>query len=163
MNISYAKTSSDLERAKKIAESSFSVTPDSQLSEWFSFSEMEKEINRGRGLCLIASDEKDIPVGMIYAQQESPINGKEGTEKWVVIIASVVPEETGRGIATKLLSKLEEEVKQRGGVKMFIFTNKDDDRVIRFYKKCGYEDAGWIKDYQYGKGNSAVFLLKHLI
>ncbi len=45
---------------------------------------------------------------------------------------------------------------------MFIFTNKDDDQVVNFYKKCGYKDAGWIKDYQYGKGNSAVFLLKHL-
>ncbi len=45
---------------------------------------------------------------------------------------------------------------------MFTFTNKEDERVINFYRKNGYEDAGWVKDYQYGKNNSAVFLLKYL-
>ena len=45
---------------------------------------------------------------------------------------------------------------------MFTYTNKTDEKVINFYRKNGYEDAGWIKDYQYGKDNSAAFLLKSL-
>lgn len=45
---------------------------------------------------------------------------------------------------------------------MFVYTNKDDEQVINFYKKNNYEDAGYIKDYQYGKNNSAAFLLKYL-
>ena len=45
---------------------------------------------------------------------------------------------------------------------MFVFTNKEDKKVINFYKKNGYKDAGWVKDYQYGKNNSAIFLLKYI-
>lgn len=161
LQITEVLTADQIKIAEQVAEDSFSTTPDATLDEWLSFPEMLAQINQSRGLCLLAY-EKDKPVGMIYAQQESPVNGKEGLEKWVVIIAAVTPEATGKGIGQELLSKMEMEVKNRGGVKMFIFTNKDDERVINFYKKNGYEDAGWIKDYQYGKGNSAVFLMKYL-
>lgn len=163
MNLTNTKiqTKEDVALAKSLVEQSFSETDDAGLDEWLDFDEMLAEIERDRGLGLIATD-KGKPVGMIYAQQESPINGKEGKEKWVVIVASVVPEATGKGIGGQLLTRLEEEVVKLGGVKMFIFTNKGDDQVIHFYQKNGYEDAGWVKDYQYGEGNSAVFLLKYL-
>ena len=58
--------------------------------------------------------------------------------------------------------RVEKEIKLLGCKKLFVFTNKEDERVINFYKKNGFSDAGWIKDYQYGQNNSAVFLLKYL-
>jgi ribosomal protein S18 acetylase RimI-like enzyme len=138
------------------------VTPDSSLEEWFSFDEMVKMIESGRGLAVKCESDEGEVVGMTYAQQESPINGKEGLEKWVIVIAAVKPDVTGGGVGSALLKELERQVKARGAVKMFTYTNKDDEKVVNFYRKNGYEDAGWIRDYQYGRDNSAVFLLKYL-
>ncbi len=161
MNISVATFPDDLVVVQSVAEQAFSTTPDSSLDEWFSFTQMVEYVNEGRGICLKAVNDYKA-AGMIYAQQESPINGKEGLEKWVIVIAAVSLEATGSGIGAQLLKEIETQVKERGATKMFVYTNKDDERVVHFYRKNGYEDAGWIKDYQYGKGNSAVFLLKYL-
>lgn len=157
-----AELPDDLDGIKKTAESSFSSTPDSSLNEWFSFSVMKEKVEQAQGICIKAVDDNDNMIGIIYAQQENPINGVEGTEKWVIIIAAVISEFTGKGIGTELLHAIEQQVHNSDGKKMFVFTNKDDEKVINFYKKNGYEYAGWIKDYQYGKDNSAVFLLKYL-
>lgn len=159
MNISIIDLDKDLESVKKVANDAFSVTPDSSLEEWFSFDEMVKTINENRGICLKAEDENGMH-GIIYAQQESPINGQESLEKYVIVLTAVLPQTAGKGVGTELLKSLESEVAKRNVKKLFVFTNKDDTQVINFYHKNGYEDAGWIKDYQYGKGNSAVFLLK---
>lgn len=152
----------DIDAVRKVAESSFSSTPDSSLDEWFSFDQMLEYIKQGRGMCLKATTDENEVVGMIYAQQENPINGKEGLDKWVIVIAAVKKGVTGGGIGSGLLKTMEEYVKSRGASKMFVYTNKDDEKVVHFYQKNGYEDAGWIRDYQYGQGNSAVFLLKYL-
>jgi len=152
----------DLQAVEAVAESSFVSTPDSSLEEWFSFDQMQMYIAEGRGMCLKAVSDEGEVVGMIYAQQENPINGKEGLDKWVIVIAAVNPDQTGRGVGSGLLQAMEEHARQKGASKMFVYTNKDDDKVIHFYQKNGYEDAGWIRDYQYGRGNSAVFLLKYL-
>ena len=54
-------TSQDLPELKKVAESSFSETPDSSLEEWFSFDQMQKYIAEGRGMCIKAvSDDGEI-------------------------------------------------------------------------------------------------------
>lgn len=100
---------------------------------------------------------------MTFAQQESPVNGQESKEKWVIVIAAVTPEYTRQGVGSALLKALEEYVARTGANKLFVFTNNDDEQVISFYHHNNYEDAGWIKDYQYGRGNSAVWLLKYLI
>lgn len=162
MKYSLISLSEDFSAIRSVAEASFSVTPDSSLDEWFSFDEMQNAIKLGRGACIKALDNSGKTVGMIYAQQENPINGKEGLDKWVVVIAAVNPDQTGTGVGSGLLQAMEEHAKKQGASKMFVYTNKDDDKVVHFYQKNGYEDAGWIKDYQYGQGNSAVFLLKYL-
>lgn len=152
----------DLDAVRQVAEASFSVTPDSSLEEWFSFEEMVKMIDQGRGACITARNDEGEIVGMIYAQQENPINGKEGLEKWVVVIAAVDPGLTGGGVGSGLLQAMEKHALSQGATKMFVYTNKDDEKVVHFYHKNGYQDAGWIRDYQYGQDNSAVFLLKYL-
>ena len=160
MNYRKALVESDFNLSFDLAKKAFFSTPDSNLDDWFSFEEMVNNIKNKRGICLISSDGESN--GMIYAQQESPINGREGLEKWVIIITGIDPNHTGKGIGSFLLESLEKETKLLGCKKLFIFTNKGDDKVINFYKKNGFVDAGWIKDYQYGEDNSAVFLLKHL-
>lgn len=152
----------DLDEVQKVAKSSFSVTADASLDEWFSFEEMKKMIEQKRGICLKAVSDDGETVGMMYAQQENSINGKEGLEKWVIVIAAVIEGMTGNGVGSSLLREMEEYAKAHGAIKMFVYTNKDDEKVVHFYQKNGYEDAGWIRDYQYGEGNSAVFLLKYL-
>jgi len=162
MNTILLDTNSDLSEIETIAKAAFSSTPDSSLEDWFSCPYMKKMIQEGRGFCLKAISDEDKITGCIYAQQENPINGKEGEDKWVIIIAAVDPNFTGKGVGSLLLKDLEALARSKKVSKIFTFTNKDDERVINFYRKNGYEDAGWIKDYQYGKNNSAVFLLKHL-
>jgi len=152
----------DINTVKEIATLAFSSTPDSTIKDWFSFDVMEKNIAHSEGVCIKAIDEKNNIIGVIYAQQENPINGIEGIEKWVIILSAVHPKATGKGIGSGLLNALEKYARKINIKKMFAFTNKGDTQVINFYKKNGYKDAGWIKDYQYGKNNSAVFLLKYL-
>lgn len=162
MNYLVASIPADLEELIEVAESAFASSDDSTLEEWFSFEQMKKMIEQERGVCIKAVDDVGQIVGMTYAQQENPINGKEGLEKWAIVIAAVREGFSGQGVGSGLLSAIEKEAQKRGAVKMFVYTNKDDDEVVSFYKKNNYEDAGWIRDYQYGENNSAIFLLKYL-
>lgn len=162
VRIELVHTNQDLKPIENVAQKAFSSTPDSSLDEWFSFEEMSKMIKEERGVCVIAISDDNTVLGMTYAQQESPINSKEGLEKWVIVIAAVDPNVSGKGIGSELLKEIENHARNKSAVKMFVFTNKGDENVINFYKKNGYKDAGWIQDYQYGKDNSAVFLLKYL-
>lgn len=145
-----------------IAKKAFSGSEDSDLSKWFSFDEMLYSIKTGRGVCLCCTTKDGDIVGFIYAQQENPINGIEGLEKWVIMITAVNPSLSGNGIGTILLNGIEETAKTNKVRKMFVFTNENDINVINFYHKNGYSDAGYVRDYQYGKNNSAIFLLKYL-
>lgn len=162
MKISQINLNTDLPKVQEVANLAFSATPDSLLEEWFSFEEMQRMIELERGVCLKAEDDNGKVLGMIYAQQENPINGKEGLDKWVIVIAAVHPDAKGQGVGSELLKGIENVARERKVSKMFVYTNKDDNEVINFYHKNGYEDAGWIKAYQYGENNSAVFLLKYL-
>ena len=152
----------DTKEVESVTQDAFSETGDASLVEWLSFGEMENVINGGRGICLKAVDDAGRILGVTYAEQERPSNGNEGVEKWVIILAAVLREKSGKKIGSQLLQEMEKVVQDRGGAKMFVFTNEGDERVINFYRKNGYKDAGRIEDYQYGKGNSAVFLLKYL-
>lgn len=162
MQIKQVTTKQDLDLAESVMSKAFSSTPDSDLSDWLSFSYMETRINEESGKCLLMLDDNSSPIGAIYAQAENLINGKEGSEKWVIIALGVDSGQTGKGIGTSLITELENVLRKGDVKKLFTFTNKEDIKVINFYQKNGYSDAGWIKDYQYGKNNSAVFLLKYL-
>ena len=162
MKIECINVDEDMYSVQQVVKNAFSSTSDSSINEWFSFNEMINQIKMGRGVCVKAISEDGTTIGMTYAQQENPINGREGLEKWVIVLAAVDPGSASQGVGSLLLKEIEQQALQKSAIKMFVYTNSDDDRVIHFYKKNGYEDAGWIKDYQYGSGNSAVFLLKNL-
>jgi len=159
MQIQRINLDTDLPLVQDVIQRSFSQTSDSNIDDWFSINEMVNSIQSKRGICLKALDGKEI-VGIIHAQTENPINGREGKEKWIITNISVIPNKTRKGVGTSLLQKLEEEAILHNVLKMFVHTNLGDNKVIHFYKKNGYEDAGKIKDYYYN--GSAVFLIKYL-
>ncbi len=146
MNIGYSEVALS-EEIIELISLSFSLTSDSALGEWLSFDEMRGVINREQGVCIGATDEFGTLVSMIYAQQENPVNGKEGAEKWVIIVEAIHPKQKNKGIGSNLLRAIEDCVRKNGGKKMFVFTNEGDERVINFYKKNNYKDAGHIRDY----------------
>lgn len=149
----------DLQEIERVVEEGFSDTSDSKLSDWFSFTEMTASIEKGNGVCLKYVEEGRI-IGMVHAQEENPINGREGREKWVITCIAVTPENKGKGVGSKLLLVVEAEARKHGAIKLFVHTNKNDERVIRFYLKNGYRTAGTINNYYYD--GSAIFLLKNL-
>lgn len=163
MKIEILKPGDSLRPIVTITEKAFSASADADISKWLDFDEIARLVSEGRGVCMRALGEEGEVVGAVYAQQESPVNGEEGREKWVVIILSVDPGLSNQGIGSQLMLSVEEEVLSRGAKKMFIYTNETDESVIRFYHKCGYQNAGRVQDYQFGKENSAVFLLKYLV
>lgn len=162
MKIKPIEIPQDIQEMVSVTQDAFANSGDASLSDWLSFKEIEKQISDKRGICLKATDENEKILGITYAEHDRPVNGREGLEKWVVILAAVLKSESGKKIGSQLLSSLEETIRSLGGIKIFIFTNEGDKQVINFYRKNGYKDAGRVEDYQYGKGNSAVFLLKHL-
>lgn len=162
MIVAAANFPTELESIQRVAQQAFSEGGDADLSLWFSFQEMIEASAAGRGVCLLAKSDDGELLGMAYAQQESPINGNEALQKWVVIIVAVLPSAAGQGIGSALLAGLEAEARNHNAQKMFTYTNQGDEQVINFYRKNGYVDAGFIKDYQYGRDNTAVFLLKYL-
>ena len=149
----------DLQEIEQVVKKGFSDTPDSNLSDWFSFPEMTLSIGNGSGVCLKCIQSGEV-IGMVHAKEENPINGREGREKWVITCIAVAPENKGKGIGTELLSAIEAEAKKHGAIKLFVHTNKEDERVINFYHNNGYITVGFVEDYYYA--GSAMFLLKSL-
>lgn len=152
----------DTKDLENLSRKVFESTTDAKIDEWFSFIEMKAAIENQRGVCVKAVSGDGKLLGFVFAQQESPINGKEGLEKWVIVIIAVDLDSAGQGVGTLLLKGVEKQALDRNANKMFVYTNKSDDRVVSFYEKNGYSSAGWVKDYQYGRNNSAVFLIKYL-
>lgn len=155
-------TKLNIQSLSELAQNAFSGSEDVDINKWFSFEYMLKQIDEGYGICLVSQGDDDKLLGYIYAQRENPINGLEGNEKWVIVITAVAPQSSGSGIGSALLSAIGKVAKDNGAVKMFVYTNETDHKVIHFYHENGFVDAGRIKDYQYGHNNSPVFMLKYL-
>ncbi|PIR58949.1 MAG: hypothetical protein COU69_02735 [Candidatus Pacebacteria bacterium CG10_big_fil_rev_8_21_14_0_10_56_10] len=124
----------DLEVVRAVAEAAFSDTQDSSLEEWFDFEEMARQIEIKRGMCIKAINEQGESVGMIYGQQENHIHNSEGREKWVISIIGVLPKEKGKKIGSQLISTFEGYAKDQGATKLFVFTNKSDEKITSQYK-----------------------------
>jgi len=144
-----------------LIKKSFKGSEDAHMENWFSYDEMLANIGTGRGVCLFASD-NGVICASVYAQTENPINGREGTEKWIINLLAVLPEYEGRGVGTKLIYAIEEHARNKGAIKIFVTTNEPDRPVQLFYMGRGYNFAGRVEDYQYGEGNTAMFFMKYL-
>ena len=67
----------------------------------------------------------------------------------------------GRGIATRLFNALLEELKEQGITKVFLEVEHDNAPAIALYKRSGFADYGYRRDY-YGPGKDAVLMSKEL-
>ena len=67
----------------------------------------------------------------------------------------------GRGFATRLFNALLEELKEQGITKVFLEVEHDNAPAIALYKRSGFADYGYRRDY-YGPGKDAVLMSKEL-
>ncbi|MFC1580075.1 GNAT family N-acetyltransferase [Thermodesulfobacteriota bacterium] len=77
----------------------------------------------------------------------------------------VVDEEyRGNRIGSNLLRKVEESLIKKGrkGLKLFVSTESENYRALKFYQKNGFRLEGCLKDY-YGENEDQLILAKILI
>lgn len=120
-----------------------------------------------------------------YSQSVS--TGQPVATGWELHPLAVHPRHQGRGVGRALVADLEEQVRQRNGVMIFLGTDDEDDqtslsgrdlypdvtdhiRTIRnlnrhpyeFYQKCGYTIVGLIPDAN-GPGRPDIIMAKRLV
>ena len=106
-------------------------------------------------IALMAKTDSDI-AGFIIAQVEV----EENTEFGHIITINVAPKLRRQGIATKLLHKIENLLKQKGITQCRLEVREDNKHAIKLYQKLGYQTVGILENY-YGKKNG-IYLKKIL-
>jgi ribosomal protein S18 acetylase RimI-like enzyme len=70
---------------------------------------------------------------------EKNANYNDDNDYAELLSIAVLPESKGTGIGKMLLESFEAEVKRRGGKKLALTTDfENNDAVVNFYQKCGY-------------------------
>jgi ribosomal protein S18 acetylase RimI-like enzyme len=70
---------------------------------------------------------------------EKNASQKDDNDYAELLSIAVLPESKGSGIGKKLLESFEAEVKRRGGKKLALTTDfENNEAVVNFYQKCGY-------------------------
>lgn len=70
---------------------------------------------------------------------EKNANHKDDNDYAELLSIAVLPEAKGSGIGKKLLEGFEAEVKLRGGKKLALTTDcENNEAVVNFYQRCGY-------------------------
>jgi ribosomal-protein-alanine acetyltransferase len=106
-------------------------------------------------IALMAKTDSDI-AGFIIAQVEV----EENTEFGHIITINVAPKLRRQGIATKLLHKIENLLKQKGITQCRLEVREDNKHAIKLYQKLGYQTVGILENY-YGKKHG-LYLKKSL-
>ena len=106
-------------------------------------------------IALMAKTESDI-AGFIIAQVEV----EENTEFGHIITINVARRHRRQGIATKLLHKIENLLKQKGITQCRLEVREDNKHAIKLYQKLGYQTVGILENY-YGKKHG-IYLKKIL-
>ena len=103
-------------------------------------------------------DGPDGPVGIAYFAPETLSNGV-----WNLYFIAVLPSSKGKGIGKQLVQYTEEQARSAGGRLLIVETSSLDEfePTRAFYRRCGFEEAGRIRDY-YSKGEAKVIFLKDL-
>ncbi len=148
------------DRFTEIIQRAFSVTDDADLAEWYSFEEAQRSLDSKKATAFKATLNKDLVIGVVHAQPESFIFGREGRNKLQITNIGVLPQYQRRGVGGKLLGAVEKVARQKQIPKVIVHTNPDDRRAVGFYLKYGYKPVGIIEDYYYR--GPAQFFLKFL-
>ncbi len=92
-------------------------------------------------------------VGYVIARKVS--------SKGHIIAIAVDPEYRCRGIGRALMLAVEEELKKKGVIELWLEVRVSNRRAMRFYRRVGYVEKGILKGY-YGDGEDAVLFKKYL-
>lgn len=108
--------------------------PLSQKTDLYELS--EKLLEKGR--VFVACEDNNI-IGIVgeYANDEK-------SKKAYISVVAVLPEYSGKGIATTLIDNAMDYAKSNGMEKIFLYTHKTNEGAIHMYKKLGFipfEDA----------------------
>jgi ribosomal-protein-alanine acetyltransferase len=106
-------------------------------------------------IALVAKADSGI-AGFIIAQVEV----EENTEFGHIITINVAPAYHRKGIATKLLSEIENLLKQKGITECRLEVREDNNPAIKLYQTMGYQTVGKLESY-YGKKHG-LYLKKTL-
>lgn len=103
-------------------------------------------------------EEEGQLVGVAYFAPEALSNNV-----WNLYFIAVLPDSKGTGIGKQLVSFTEQQASAAGGRLLIVETSSLDsfEPTRAFYARCGFEEAGRIRDY-YGDGEAKVIFLKDL-
>lgn len=87
--------------------------------------------------------ELDSPLNILCAERREGIIigfalGRVAADEGELFQIAVLPDYRRQGIAEKLLTKLHEEMRQRGAVCCFLEVRSRNSGAIALYEKCGY-------------------------
>lgn len=114
------------------------------------FSQLE-QLLKDIGIYYESLDKKDILKKKIGYDPESILVAEDGDrlcgtvfliyDPWAPFIfhLGVHPDYREKGIATKLMEEAEEVIKKRGAVSSTLFVEEDNEKVVDFYKKRGWQ------------------------
>lgn len=105
------------------------------------------------------ADDDNGPVAIAYYAPERMTAGT-----WNLYLIAVHPECQGQGRGAALLRHVERTLAMRGERLLLVETSglPDFDRTRAFYRKCGYEEEGRIRDF-YQAGEDKVIFRKALV
>ena len=142
-------STADLQILYKIERECFS-------SEAFSMEELSFLIKNPNSISLIAKIDKEIAgfiIGLIYDTK----SGKIGH----ILTLDVAKKYRRRGVAIKLMEKLEGKFREKTVKECFLEVRIDNEAAKRLYRKLGYAEIACLKDY-YGNGVHGIRLKKVL-
>jgi len=82
--------------------------------------------------------------------------GAEAGEAWI-LSAAVLPEQRGRGIATRLTRDLLDVLRSRGARGVRLTVHPENHGAIRLYERLGFQTIGRDADY-YGPGDPRLLM-----
>src|SRR5438067_143271 len=108
----------------------------------FSQREMRRLAEERRSVTVLAEAEGEL-AGFCIAHREN---------KWAYVVTlDVAPEWRRRGLAARLMSDVEEEVRATGAMGMALHVYNGNSGAIRFYERMGYSRVGIAEGF-YGRG-----------
>jgi ribosomal protein S18 acetylase RimI-like enzyme len=90
------------------------------------------------------NDKEIASAGGVYFNKEN--------NQWIIVGIYTRPEYRGKGLSTKVIEAIMEELKSRGVEKIMLMVNTKQQSAINIYHKLGFKDIDIIKDYPMGDG-----------
>ena len=98
-----------------------------------------------------------VVIGLAVGELEEHEHKKVG-HVWTI---EVLPAYQNKGIGTRLLKALEEELAARGVTEFRLEVRVNNSPALHLYEKLGYERIGLLRDY-YGPGEHGYLMRKRL-